>query len=54
MPTTDKELSDYIGSLLADLRKLADREKRLRVLARLIEAAEREASAISQRLPEDA
>lgn len=46
MALTEIDLAEYIGSLLADLRKLAETNERLSVLARLIALAESEASAI--------
>ena len=46
MSLTEFDLAEYIGSLLADLRKLAESNDRLTVLARLIGVAESEAAAI--------
>lgn len=54
MAITDRELAEYIGSLLADLRKLSERNERLKALARLIEVAEKEAVAISKQSTADA
>jgi len=46
MAVSDRDVAEYIASLLADLKVLAAKHERLRTLARLIEIAEGEAATV--------
>jgi len=48
MAVTEHDLAEYVHSLLADLRKMVEPNRRFAELARLISAAEHEADVLAK------